>query len=59
MLSLRIKEHRETATRAGLRYVTDGDPGIRRQRFGKGWVYFDPDGSGSAIPRSAAVSARW
>ena len=44
MLSLRIKEHRETATRAGLRYVTDGAPGIRRQRMGKGWIYLGPDG---------------
>jgi DNA topoisomerase I len=44
MLSLRIKEHRETATRAGLRYVTDGVAGIRRQRVGKGWVFFAPDG---------------
>src|SRR3954466_15937289 len=50
MLSLRIKEHRETATRAGLRYVTDGVPGIRRQRFGKGWVYLDPDGQRISDP---------
>jgi DNA topoisomerase-1 len=44
MLSLRIQEHRETATRAGLRYVTDGVAGIRRQRAGKGWAFFAPDG---------------
>jgi DNA topoisomerase-1 len=44
MLSLRIKEHRETATRAGLCYVTDGVAGIRRQRSGTGWVFFAPDG---------------
>jgi len=35
MLSLRIQEHRETATRAGLLYVTDGVAGIRRQRAGR------------------------
>jgi DNA topoisomerase-1 len=44
MLSLRTEEHRETATRAGLRYVTDGVPGIRRQRAGTGWAFYWPDG---------------
>src|SRR6266550_9534908 len=45
MLSLRVQEHREAAARAGLRYVTDGIPGIRRQRVGRGWIFFAPDGS--------------
>src|SRR5438874_12840025 len=45
MLSLRVQEHREAAARAGLRYVTDGVPGIRRQRIGRGFVFFAPDGS--------------
>ena len=45
MLSLRVQEHREAAARAGLRYVTDGVPGIRRQRVGRGWLFFAPDGS--------------
>jgi DNA topoisomerase I len=45
MLSLRIQEHRDTATRAGLVYVTDGGTGIRRQRAGKGWVFYAPDGA--------------
>jgi len=44
MLSLRMEEHRETAARAGLRYVTDGVPGIRRQRAGTGWAFYWPDG---------------
>ena len=44
MLSLRMEEHREAAARAGLRYVTDGVPGIRRQRAGKGWAFYWPDG---------------
>jgi DNA topoisomerase-1 len=44
VLSLRIQDHRETATRVGLRYVTDGVPGIRRQRAGKGWAFYAPDG---------------
>ncbi len=37
-------DHRRAAVRAGLRYVTDGVRGIRRQRAGKGWVYFSPSG---------------
>ncbi len=44
MLSLRMEEHREAAARAGLRYVTDGVPGIRRQRAGTGWAFYWPDG---------------
>src|SRR6266446_10085827 len=44
MLSLRMEEHREAAARAGLRYVTDGLPGIRRQRAGTGWAFYWPDG---------------
>src|SRR5882672_12076039 len=44
MLSLRIQDHRETAASVGLRYVTDGVPGIRRQRAGKGWAFYAPDG---------------
>src|SRR6266446_9857811 len=45
MQSLRVQEHREAATSAGLSYVTDGVAGIRRQRAGKGWVFFAPDGT--------------
>src|SRR6266478_4616637 len=45
MLSLRVQEHREAATSAGLSYVTDGVAGIRRQRAGKGWVFYAPDGA--------------
>jgi DNA topoisomerase I len=29
---------------AGLRYVSDADPGIRRRRRGKGFAYLGPDG---------------
>ena len=45
VLSLRLREHREAAIRAGLTYVTDGVAGIRRQRAGKGWTFFSPDGT--------------
>lgn len=33
-----------SAKAAGLRYVTDDRPGIRRRRSGKGFVYLDPEG---------------
>jgi DNA topoisomerase-1 len=38
-------EHRETASRAGLRYVSDGFAGIRRRRVGRGWAFYAPDGT--------------
>ena len=34
----------ESAKAAGLRYVRDSDPGIRRQRSGRGFTYRAPDG---------------
>ena len=34
----------ESARAAGLRYVSDQTPGIRRRRAGKGFVYLAPDG---------------
>src|SRR5512144_3287679 len=43
--SPRSREHRKSATRAGLRYVTDGFAGITRKRAGSGWTYFEPDGT--------------
>lgn len=45
MTSTRINEHRRAATRAGLRYVTDGAPGIRRRRAGTGWAFYTPAGN--------------
>jgi DNA topoisomerase I len=33
----------QSAKDAGLRYVTDAQPGIRRKRSGKGFRYIDPD----------------
>jgi DNA topoisomerase-1 len=41
----RTSEHRASARGAGLRYVTDGLPGIRRRRTGTGWTYVGPDGA--------------
>ncbi len=34
----------ESAEEAGLRYVTDAEPGIRRRRAGRGFAYTGPDG---------------
>jgi DNA topoisomerase-1 len=41
----RLSEHRQSATHAGLNYVTDGVRGIRRKRVGGGWAYYAPGGS--------------
>ena len=38
-------EHVEAAQAAGLRYVTDAAPGIRRRRRGRGFAYIRPDGA--------------
>lgn len=37
-------DHVEAAQRAGLRYVHDRQPGIRRRRSGKGFLYLTPAG---------------
>ena len=39
------KDAARSAQIAGLRYVSDDQPGIRRQRWGKGFSYIDIDGS--------------
>ncbi|MDQ2689858.1 MAG: DNA topoisomerase IB [Chloroflexota bacterium] len=44
----------ESAEEAGLRYVTDDGPGIRRRRAGKGWTYTDADGNRIADPKRVA-----
>ncbi len=40
-----------SARLAGLRHVTDGKPGIRRRRRGKGFSYLDPAGQPLHDPR--------
>jgi DNA topoisomerase I len=55
----------ESAQQAGLRYVTDETPGIRRIRRGKGFSYVAPDGSPVrdertlARIRSLAIPPAW
>ena len=57
VISLRIKEHRDAAVRAGLLYVTDGFAGIRaparRQAAGP---TSRPTARASATPTSASAS---
>lgn len=55
MHTAKHREFRKAATRAGLRYVTDGFAGISRCRSGKGWSYHLPDGS---LIRDTAVRKR-
>ncbi|HUQ24692.1 MAG TPA: DNA topoisomerase IB [Burkholderiales bacterium] len=50
-----LSEHRTAASRAGLRYVSDGANGITRRRAGGGWVYYLPNGSRI---RDAAIRRR-
>lgn len=45
-----------SAEAAGLRYVTDAMPGIRRKRHGRGFSYIDPDGS---VIRARALIRRF
>ncbi len=41
----------EAARSAGLRHVSDGGPGIRRKRTGRGFVYLSPTGARITDPR--------
>src|SRR5688572_13451940 len=65
MLSQRTTEHRRAATRAGLKYVTDGFAGISRKRSGTGWTYFAPNGTRIRDPEkrrrlnSLAIPPAW
>ena len=45
----------ELARDAGLRYVSDEEPGIRRQRWGRGFTYRDPQGE---VVRDPKVRSR-
>jgi len=45
-----VDEHRQSATEAGLRYVNDSMPGIRRVGSGSGVSYLDIDGATVSDP---------
>jgi len=59
------EEHVEAAQAAGLRYVTDSSPGIRRRRRGRGVAYVRPDGAPLRDPheleriRRLVIPPRW
>jgi DNA topoisomerase I len=59
------QEYVETAVAAGLRYVSDSMPGIRRQPHGRGFKYLDPDGQVIHAPellqrfRSLVIPPAW
>ncbi len=44
-MTLELDDPQASAEEAGLRYVTDATPGIRRRRAGTGWSYVGPDGA--------------
>jgi DNA topoisomerase-1 len=44
-LGLISQEHVDSAKAAGLQYVSDYLPGIRRKRSGRGFAYYGPDGA--------------
>lgn len=46
-----VADPEQSAEEAGLRYVTDAQPGIRRRRAGRGWSYTGPDGKRITDPR--------
>ena len=65
MSSSRSVEHRKTAIRIGLKYVTDGYFGITRRRAGKGWAFYKPGGERITDPdqrrriKALAIPPAW
>jgi hypothetical protein len=49
----------ESAKAAGLRYVSDERPGIRRKRVGKNFTYIDPDGQTVRDEKHWRAFVRW
>jgi DNA topoisomerase I len=60
-----IVDPKDAAESAGLRYVSDERPGIRRKKSGKGFTYQRPDGTKLSDPealrriRSLAIPPAW
>jgi len=50
----RMDDPRQAAEEAGLSYVNDDDPGLRRELVGDGWVYFKPSGEPITDERTIA-----
>lgn len=49
-----LLDPRASAEEAGLRYLTDAQPGVRRRRAGKGFTYVGPDGERVTDPERLA-----
>jgi len=47
-----VAEPQKAAENAGLRYVNDEQPGIRRQKRGKGFPYLLPSGNAVIDPKT-------
>lgn len=64
-MTLALDDPEASAEEAGLRYVNDDGPGIRRRRRGKGFSYIGPDGQPMTDPgriawiRSLAIPPAW
>jgi len=60
-----VQQAQESAEAAGLRYVSDEEPGIRRQKAGSGFRYLDPAGKVVRDPgelariKSLAIPPAW
>lgn len=65
MASFRNGEHKKTAISVGLNYVTDGVAGFTRRRAGRGWAFYNPDGTRITDPNqrkrfySLAIPPAW
>lgn len=53
-MTLDLDDPQASAEEAGLRYVTDAMPGVRRRRAGKGFRYLGPDGAAVDDPERVA-----
>jgi DNA topoisomerase-1 len=53
-MTLQLDDPQASAEEAGLRYITDTTPGIRRRRSGKRFRYFDDNGRPITAPTKVA-----
>jgi len=53
-MTLELEDPQASAEEAGLRYVTDAGPGIRRRRAGRGWAYVGAGGEPITDPDRVA-----
>ena len=51
---MQILDPVDSAEAAGLRYMSDATPGVRRRRAGKGWSYLGADGERVTDPKRLA-----